>query len=62
MSKIADYREQLKSMDYWDDYLIKESRPPGPRANLELAYAVADLENRKYHQILNHDLVYLRCP
>lgn len=41
MSKIDEYREVLRSLGDWDDYLLRESRLPGPRANLELASAVA---------------------
>jgi hypothetical protein len=41
MSKIDDYRQVLKSLDSWEDYLLEESRLPGPRANLELAFAAA---------------------
>lgn len=41
MSKIEAYREKLKSLDSWDSYLLSESCLPGPRANLELAFAVA---------------------
>jgi hypothetical protein len=41
MSKVEEYREILKTLDIWDEYLEQESRLPGPRANLELAYAVA---------------------
>lgn len=41
MSKIDDYRAVLKELDAWDAYLLEESRLPGPRANLELAFAVA---------------------
>jgi len=47
MSKVDDYRESLKKLDDWDDYLRAESNLPGPRGNLELAHAVADLEDRK---------------
>lgn len=42
MSKITDYREKLKTLDAWDDFLLQESGLPGPRGNLELAQAVAD--------------------
>jgi hypothetical protein len=45
MSKIDKYREILKTLDDWDDYLRAESNLPGPRGNLELAHAAADLEN-----------------
>lgn len=41
MSNVDDYRQELKIMDTWDDFLRQESRLPGPRANLELAFAVA---------------------
>jgi hypothetical protein len=41
MGKIEEYREKLKTLDDWDAYLLSESRLPGPRANLELAFAVA---------------------
>jgi hypothetical protein len=41
MRKIESYRAKLKKLDAWDSYLRSESRLPGPRANLELAFAVA---------------------
>ena len=47
MSKVGDYREALKNLDNWDDYLRAESNLPGPRGNLELAHAAADLEDRE---------------
>ena len=40
MSKVDYYREQLKSLDSWDDYLLENSGLPAARANLELADAV----------------------
>lgn len=40
MGKVDEYREILRQLDSWDAYLLQESRLPGPRANLELAYAV----------------------
>ena len=43
MSKIDDYRETLKQLKDWDSYLLAESGLPGPRGNIELAQAVADL-------------------
>ena len=42
MSKIDDYRQTLKKLDDWLPFLLKESNLPGPRGNLELAYAVAE--------------------
>lgn len=41
MGKVEEYRVQLRTLDNWDGFLLQESRLPGPRANLELAYAVA---------------------
>lgn len=41
MSKVDAYREQLRGLASWDAFLLSESRLPGPRANLELAFAVA---------------------
>lgn len=41
MGKVEAYRAHLRTLDNWDDFLHQESRLPGPRANLELAYAVA---------------------
>jgi hypothetical protein len=36
------YREQLRSLDDWEPFLREHSGLPGPRANLELAAAVAE--------------------
>jgi hypothetical protein len=41
MTKVDDYREELQRLDPWEPFLLNESRLPGPRANLELAFAVA---------------------
>ncbi len=43
MSKRDSYHQTLRGLTDWDDYLLKESRLPGPRANLELVQAAADL-------------------
>lgn len=42
MAKIDDYRGVLRTLDDWDDYLLRNSNLPGPRGNLELAHAAAD--------------------
>jgi hypothetical protein len=42
MPKIDDYRQTLKTLDNWIPFLLKESGLPGPRGNLELAYAAAE--------------------
>jgi hypothetical protein len=47
MKKQDDYRKTLRTLEDWDAYLLQESRLPGPRANLELARAVADEGNRE---------------
>jgi hypothetical protein len=41
MSKLREYRAKLQTLNSWDAFLMQESRLPGPRANLELAFAVA---------------------
>jgi hypothetical protein len=42
MTKVGAYRERLRTLGEWDSFLLAESGLPGRRANLELAYAVAD--------------------
>ena len=42
MSKVAQYRLVLRTLESWDAYLLQESGLPGPRGNLELAQAAAD--------------------
>ncbi|HET6845580.1 MAG TPA: hypothetical protein VFH29_02020 [Anaerolineales bacterium] len=39
MSKVDDYRRQLRGLSNWVPFLLKESGLPGPRGNLELAQA-----------------------
>jgi hypothetical protein len=41
VGKVDQYRATLRTLDSWDAFLTQESRLPGPRANLELAFAVA---------------------
>ncbi len=43
MSKIEAYVAALRHLTDWDDYLRRESGLPGPRGNLELAAAVAQV-------------------
>src|SRR5258706_15477640 len=43
MSKRDTYRQALAGLPDSDAYLLKESGRPGPRANLELVQAAADL-------------------
>jgi hypothetical protein len=42
MTKRETYREELKSLTDWDEFLLENSGLPGPRGNIELAQAVAD--------------------
>jgi hypothetical protein len=43
MNKVEAYIEQLNAMDDWDEFLLAESGLPGPRSNLELIDAVAQI-------------------
>jgi hypothetical protein len=52
MSKIDNYRQTLKKLDDWIPFLLKESGLPGPRGNLELAYAVAEEGSKKQFEKL----------
>ena len=56
MSKVDDYREILNKLEDWDEYLRAESGLPGPRGNLELAHAAADLGDRaRFEHFLSFD-------
>jgi hypothetical protein len=56
MRKIDDYRQKLKGLKIWDQYLLDESHLPGPRANLELVMAVAEEGNiGLYRRYLAYD-------
>ena len=55
MSKIETYRQTLQTLNDWVPFLMKNSGLPGPRGNLELAYAVAEEGNEKH---FNHFLTY----
>ena len=55
MSKRETYRALLRDMPEWDAYLLQESGLPGPRGNLELAQAVADVGDRpRFERYLAH--------
>ena len=45
MGKVEEYKKILEKAADWDRYLLDESKLPGPRANLELAAAVAEEGN-----------------
>jgi hypothetical protein len=61
MSKIDEYRAILQELDPWDPYLLQESNLPGPRANLELAFAVAQ-EGDESRFLRYADLDELKAP
>jgi hypothetical protein len=46
MGKIEEYRQHLRSLKDWEPYLLEHSGLPGPRGNLELAQAAADVGSR----------------
>jgi hypothetical protein len=52
MSKIDTYRHMLRDLHDWVPFLRKESGLPGPRGNLELAYAVAEEGSKKQFEQL----------
>lgn len=47
MSRIDHYRSRLQSLNDWVPFLKQNSGLPGPRGNLELAYAVAESGTQK---------------
>ena len=47
MSKTETYHQALEISDDWVPFLMKNSGLPGPRGNLELAYAVAETGTQK---------------
>jgi hypothetical protein len=50
MAKRDTYRAQLRALESWDVWLQQESGLPGPRANLELAAAVAEAGSESFFQ------------
>jgi hypothetical protein len=42
MGKVEEYRQVLRQTAGWEGFLLRESRLPGPRANIELAQAVVE--------------------
>lgn len=56
MSKVESYREILRQIGEWEEYLLRESRLPGPRANIELAQAAAEEgEAEWFDHLLSYD-------
>ncbi len=46
-SKRDTYRQKLRNLSEWEDFLLAESGLPGPRGNLELAAVVAEQGSRE---------------
>ena len=60
MNKREQYRQTLTGLSNWDSYLRQESGLPGPRANLELIEAVADVgDETRFRQLLAANDEYL---
>ncbi len=54
MSRVDEYRGKLQQLDDWRPFLLRNSGLPGPRGNLELAQAVAELADvRQMESLLN---------
>jgi len=43
MGKTDEYKKALHKLSNWDEFLMRKSGLPGPRGNIELAQAAADL-------------------
>ena len=64
MTRVADHRAALESLDptTWQVYLTEHSGLPGPRGNLELIAAVADLGERAvFDELIGTGDEYLVC-
>jgi hypothetical protein len=56
MGKVDEYREILRGLRDWDDFLLEASGLPGPRGNLELARAVAEIGDEElFDRYLTYD-------
>jgi hypothetical protein len=45
--KIEEYRRELRRLRMWEPYLLEHSGLPGPRGNIELGQAAADVGDRR---------------
>jgi hypothetical protein len=46
MARVDEYRAALGSLERWEPYLLEHSGLPGPRGNIELGQAAADVGTR----------------
>ncbi|MEZ4771429.1 MAG: HEAT repeat domain-containing protein [Caldilineales bacterium] len=51
MSRSDEYHHTLASLDDWEPFRCAQSLPPGPRGNLELAAAAAELGRRAVRRL-----------
>lgn len=55
MTKVEGYRQTLREIDDWDEFLLRESALPGPRANLELAQAASmEGDESRFREWVSH--------
>ncbi len=47
MTRSDEYRHELRTLREWEPFLLEHSGLPGPRGNIELGQAVADVGTRK---------------
>lgn len=52
MTKTDEYRKVLRTLEEWDGFMLRESRLPGRRANIELARAVAEEGDQELFEYL----------
>lgn len=56
MNRSTHYRQILRDLTDWEPYLLAESGLPGPRGNIELAQAVADVgDEARFLRLLTFD-------
>ncbi len=56
MSRFEHYRQVLRNLPDWEPYLLSESGLPGPRGNIELAQAAADVgDEARFLRLLTFD-------
>jgi hypothetical protein len=55
MRKIEQYRDELRNRRSWNGFLLAECGLPGPRGNLELVAAVADIgDTPRFRELLKY--------
>ena len=62
ISKADKYKEVLRDLKVWDEFLLNESGLPGPRANLELLQAVSEVGTENTFMRYAYDYDAGRAP